>query len=178
MKRVLVFLVVASFAAVGAASARDIVVVPILSPKSDPAFSGSAAVLVGDLLTDVAAQVALKAARDHGPLAVRALKKYGPAALAVSREYAVRTVALGGQYALHAWAAGKRYLPDAFLNRETLGPKSLGAGKKLNRKKPGSDARDSGKLIASSSLTPVKGDPQRKIKNSSPGTSAARGRAQ
>jgi len=178
MKRVLVFLVVASFAAVGAASARDIVVVPILSPKSDPAFSGSPAVLVGEFLTDVAAQVALKAARDHGPLAVHALKKYGPAALAVSREYAVRTVALGGQYALRAWTAGKRYLPDAFLNRETPGPKSSGAGKKLNRKKLGSDGRDSGKLVATRMLTPGKADPQRKFKNSSTGTNAARGRAQ
>jgi hypothetical protein len=178
MKWVFVFLALASFAAVSSASARDIVVIPVLSPKAERAFTGSAAVLVGDLLTDVAAEAALKAAREHGPLAVRALKKYGPAVLALSRDYAVRTVALGEQYALRAWAAGKRYIPNAFIDRANLGPKSLGAGKKLSHKKNGSDGLVPGNLVASRTVTAGKGDRQTKVKKSATGNSTARGPAQ
>lgn len=163
MKRVFVFLGLAYLVVVSPVLARDIVVGVVMPAKPQPAFTGTTAGLVSEVLTDVAAEMAWKAARDYGPSALRVLKKHGPAVFGLTRAYAERAVALGEQCALQAWAAGKRYMPQILPDDKQPGARSLAAGNRSGDKN-GPGKACSGTISPSRTVALAKVAAERKVR--------------
>ena len=121
MKRMLAFLVLMSCVAVGHAAAKDILVVPIPSGGVQYGSRGTTAAVFSDLLSDIVADMALKAARDHGPEAVRAFQKHGPALLKTMRHLTEATLNSGGRYAIQSWSSSKKLVPQILIGGKDVG---------------------------------------------------------
>jgi hypothetical protein len=129
MKRMLAFLIVLSCVAVGPAAARDILVVPVPSAGAQYGSTATTAAVFSNLLADIAADMALKAARDHGPAAVHAFGKHGPALLKIMRNWTEAALNTGGRYAIQTWSGSKKFVPQLVQGTKVLGGNALAAGK-------------------------------------------------
>ena len=121
MKRMLAFLCLISCVAVGPAVAKDIVVVPIPSGGVQYGSNGTTAAVFSGLLSDIVADMALKAARNHGPEAVRAFQKHGPALLKTLRHLTEATLNSGGRYAIKTWSSSKKFVPQILTGGQDVG---------------------------------------------------------
>jgi len=129
MKRVLAFLVLISCVVVGPVAARDILVVPVPSGGAQYGSTATTAAVLSNLLADVAADMALKAAREQGPVAVDAFRKHGPALLKTMRNWTEAALNTGGRYAIHSWSSSKKFVPQLVIGSKDLGVNALAAGK-------------------------------------------------
>ena len=127
MKRMLAFLCLISCVAVGPAVAKDIVVVPIPSGGVQYGSNGTTAAVFSGLLSDIVADMALKAARDHGPEAVRAVQKHGPALLKTMRHWTEAALNSGGRYAIQTWSGSKKFVPQILTGGKDIGLSALQA---------------------------------------------------
>ena len=132
MKRVLAFLAIILCVVIGPAAARDILVVPV--PSGGAQYGSTAtttAAVLSNLLAEIAADMALKAARDHGPVAVDAFRKHGPALLKTMRNWTEVALNTGGRYAIRGWSSGTKFVPELVVGSKNLGFNALAAGKKV-----------------------------------------------
>jgi hypothetical protein len=127
MKRMLAFLVLIPCLAVGHAFAKDILIVPIPSNGVQYGSTGTAAAVFSNVLSDIAADLALKAARDHGPEAVRAFQKHGPALLKTMRHWTEAALNSGGRYATQSWSSSKKFVPQVLTGGKDIGLNALQA---------------------------------------------------
>jgi hypothetical protein len=127
MKRMLAFLVLISCVAIGNALAKDIFIVPIPSGGAQHGSTDATAAVFSSVLTDIAADMALKAARDHGPEAVRGFQKHGPALLKTMRKWTETALNSGGRYAVQTLSCGKKFVPQVLTGGKDIGLSSLQA---------------------------------------------------
>jgi hypothetical protein len=129
MKRMLAFLILISCVAVGPAIARDIPAVPIPSGEAHSGSTDTPAAVLSNLLSDIASDMALKAARDHGPEAVRAFRKHGPVLLKTMRTWTESALDSGGRYAIQTFSKGYKFVPQLLTGGKDVGLNALAAGK-------------------------------------------------
>lgn len=127
MKRMLAFLVLISCVAVGPAGAKDILVIPVPSGGVQYGSTDTTAAVFSNLLSDIAADMALKAARDHGPEAVRAFQKHGPSLLKTMRNWTESALNSGGRYAIQTWSSSKKLVPQVLTGGKDIGLNALHA---------------------------------------------------
>ena len=131
MKRVLAFLALILCVVIGPAAARDILVVPVPSGGAQYGSTATTAAVLSNLLADIASDMALKVARDHGPVAVDAFRKHGPALLKTMRNWTEVALNTGGRYAIRGCSSGTKFVPELVLESKNLGFNALAAGKKV-----------------------------------------------
>jgi hypothetical protein len=172
MKRMLAFLGLVSCVAVGPAVAKDILVAPIPSGGVQYGSKGTTAAVFSSLLSDIVADMALKAARDHGPEAVRAVRKHGPALLKTMRHWTEAALNSGGRYAIQTWSSSKKLVPQVLTGGKDIGLNVLqasmgialeGFSRFLKDSKPGIP-RTIGTWRASSKSKPQR-SPEKKIRS-------------
>ena len=129
MKRMLAFLVLILCLAVAHAVAKDILVVPIPSVGAQSGSTATTAAVLSSLLSDIAANMALKAARDHGPEAVRAFQKHGPGLLKTMSKWTESALNSGGRYATQTWSSSKKIVPQLLTGGKDIGLNALAASK-------------------------------------------------
>ncbi len=129
MKRMLAFLVLISCFAVGHSFAKDILVVPIPSGGAQYGSTATTATVFSNLLADIASDMAMKAARDHGPEAVRAFQKHGPALLKTMRHWTEAALNSGGRNATQFWSSSKKFVPQLLTGGKDIGLNALAASK-------------------------------------------------
>ena len=127
MKRMLAFLILILCVAVGNAVARDILVIPIPAGGTQYGSTGTTAAIFSHVLSDIASDMALKAARNHGPEAVRALQKHGPALLEKMRSWTEAALNSGGRYAIQTWSSGRKFVPQILTGDKDVGLNALQA---------------------------------------------------
>lgn len=121
MKRMLAFLVLILCLAGSQAVAKDILVIPVPSGGAEYGSTPKAAAVLSNVLSDIAADMVLKAARDHGPEAVRAFQKHGPALLKTMRKWTETALNSGGRYALQTLSGSKKFIPPVLTGGKDIG---------------------------------------------------------
>jgi hypothetical protein len=127
MKRMLAFLVLISCVGIGPAVAKDILVIPVPSGGFQYGSTDTSAAVLSKLLSDIASDVALKAARDHGPEAIHTFQKRGPFLLKTMRIWTESALNSGGRYAIQTWSSSKKFVPQVFTGGKDVGLNALHA---------------------------------------------------
>ncbi len=127
MKRVLAFLVLMSSVGFGSAVAKDILVIPVPSGGVQYDSTDTSAAVLSKLLSDIASDMALKTARDHGPEAIRAFQKHGPFLLKTMRIWTESALNSGGRYAIQTWSSSKKFVPQVLAGGKDVGLNALHA---------------------------------------------------
>jgi len=129
MQRFLAFLLLISCVSVGNAVAKDILIVPLPSGASNHHSNETTAAVVSNLLSDIASDMALKAARDHGPEAVRAFQKHGPVVLKSMRKWTEAALNSGGRYAVQTISRSTKIVPQFLTGSKNIGLSALASSK-------------------------------------------------
>lgn len=134
MKGMLALLGIIVCVAVGPVAAREIIVVPVPSNGTQYGSTPTPAAVLSNFLADIASDMALKAARDHGPAAVHAFRKHGPALLKTMRNWTEAGLNTAGHYAMQTWSGSKKLVPQLAIGGKDLGINALAAGKGIAEK--------------------------------------------
>jgi|GEM_PF-6601782 len=143
MKRMLAFLVLISCLTVGHAVGKDILVVPIPSGEAQYGSTATTAAVFSNLLAGIASNMAMKAARDHGPEAVQAFRRHGPVLLKTMRNWTETALNSGGRYAIQTWSSSKKFVPQFLTGGRNIGLNALQASIGIAQKGFGGFLKDS-----------------------------------